>query len=449
MKTFPAIICICSILLLPALSLSADFYVNGATGNDNNSCNHADVPCKTIKAALHKTGPGNHTIRVTKGTYIEDSMWIWSNRFITIKGGYDNDFTPRTCYQPETIIKTATNGSRPELFRLASAGDGTQLSLTLDCLHLQYNQNSDIKTAIYTHINDKAEAWFNMRNSRISDFPDTSPVYFFSDHQGRLHVLITRSTILRNQRAATTNGLFTIEIYSWNEASLDILFNKVLITDNCNIYTNPLLISSYNRGAAIASMENTIISGNHSNSFVIRVSSQQKGSMNLSLTNDTITSAIAESLQAAALDDAGIIVNLANTILSSPTASSINLTADITSQLTFNSDYSILGAPDISPPVTYHSTHEVHGDPLLDSRFHLRQGSPEINAGICGYWDQSGYHRIAPDDDIDGDKRPGLGTYIGCDIGADEYKAFPWPMFLPAIIHKRQNPWTIPTHPSF
>ncbi len=86
---------------------------------------------------------------------------------------------------------------------------------------------------------------------------------------------------------------------------------------------------------------------------------------------------------------------------------------------------------------------------MLDNRFHLRQGSPAIDAGICGYWDTSlhQYHRVAPYDDIDGDKRPGNNAIYGCDIGADEYKAFPWPMFLPAIIHNRQNPWTIPTHP--
>ena len=69
---------------------------------------------------------------------------------------------------------------------------------------------------------------------------------------------------------------------------------------------------------------------------------------------------------------------------------------------------------------------------------HLEKGSPAIDAGICGeLTNNSGnmtYERIAPYDDIDGDQRPGDRTLVGCDIGADEFKPFSWPMFLPAII---------------
>jgi len=156
------------------------------------------------------------------------------------------------------------------------------------------------------------------------------------------------------------------------------------------------------------------------------------------------------NLAFSAFDHATITAKLHNIILNRSTHDAIHFrTSGSNPHITFTADYSILGGHDINGNnISYTSSHEVHGDPLLDSRFHLRPGSPAIDAGICGYWDQSlSYHRIAPDDDIDGDKRPGLGTYLGCDIGADEYKAFPWPMFLPAIVHQRGNPYTIPTHP--
>ncbi len=76
-------------------------------------------------------------------------------------------------------------------------------------------------------------------------------------------------------------------------------------------------------------------------------------------------------------------------------------------------------------------------DARLSGNGHLRTASPAIDTGICGEQPGLYYSRIAPYADIDGDKRPGQGKLFGCDIGADEYKKFPWPMFLPAIIHPR------------
>jgi hypothetical protein len=93
----------------------------------------------------------------------------------------------------------------------------------------------------------------------------------------------------------------------------------------------------------------------------------------------------------------------------------------------------------ISDPGNYHQSANLTDDPRLTGNGHLLASSPAIDVGICGMWmldmqNNSVYHRIAPLDDIDGDRRPGYGRTIGCDIGADEYK-FSWPMFLPAIIH--------------
>ncbi len=104
MKIILTVVCILPFLLTTP-ALSAVFYVNGATGNDTNTCTSTDHPCKTIKAAVDKTPAGHHTIRVTKGTYVEDGMEIVGHKFITIKGGYNDNFAPRICCQ-ETVIQT-------------------------------------------------------------------------------------------------------------------------------------------------------------------------------------------------------------------------------------------------------------------------------------------------------------------------------------------------------
>ncbi len=102
----------------------------------------------------------------------------------------------------------------------------------------------------------------------------------------------------------------------------------------------------------------------------------------------------------------------------------------------------------------YHHNGNGIDDPRLKDDGHLPSGSLAINRGICGTWyynwqtHKIEYRRIAPMDDRDGDPRPGTGATGGCDIGADEYR-FPWPMFLPAIVRPRLNPFSIPVHPSF
>lgn len=62
-------------------------------------------------------------------------------------------------------------------------------------------------------------------------------------------------------------------------------------------------------------------------------------------------------------------------------------------------------------------------DPLLDTTYHLKSGSPAINNGMV----------TNVSTDIDGDPRPVGGAY---DIGADEYR-FPWVLFNPAFIRHK------------
>ncbi len=96
----------------------------------------------------------------------------------------------------------------------------------------------------------------------------------------------------------------------------------------------------------------------------------------------------------------------------------------------------------ISNTQNYQHNNNITVDPFLDSAGHLSGSvSALIDTGICGYYHMTPfgfeYIRVAPYDDFEGDARPGDGTVLGCDIGADEYFAkhhFYWPMFFPGII---------------
>lgn len=89
-----------------------------------------------------------------------------------------------------------------------------------------------------------------------------------------------------------------------------------------------------------------------------------------------------------------------------------------------NIDYSIVGETEVALGNYITGSHIYTADPGLNDSYALTRGSFAVNAGQCGRKTILGvYRRVAPYDDIDGDKRPGFGQLTGCDIGADEYNA--------------------------
>ena len=131
-------------------------------------------------------------------------------------------------------------------------------------------------------------------------------------------------------------------------------------------------------------------------------------------------------------------LTVTNSIIHGNNSHDLYLTEYGSATVTYTGNYNFVGVYGETGSPTHTTSHETNADPKLNSVYHLTNGSPAIDAGICGIFPSySNYIRIAPYIDIDGDKRPGWGKTTGCDIGADEYKPFPWPMFLPAITHKR------------
>ncbi|RMF27033.1 MAG: hypothetical protein D6759_18450, partial [Chloroflexi bacterium] len=77
---------------------------------------------------------------------------------------------------------------------------------------------------------------------------------------------------------------------------------------------------------------------------------------------------------------------------------------------------------DTGGPGSIANTDPITGaDPLLDADYHLRAGSPAVDAGVNVPWVTT---------DIDGDPRP-LGAFP--DIGADEFRLYE--VYLPLVVN--------------
>ena len=462
-KMSPLLAALIALFLLPLSGRATALYVNGATGNNANSCNHAAEPCKTIKAALDKAPAGYHTIRVTKGVYTEDSMTLPGYKFITIKGGYNDNFTQQSEDPAATVIKGIPQSTHEYLFYTSISGSGNEAGLTLQYLTFTQGYSDTIDRAIEFRTYDSARAWltinhcvFTQFSQIVSKFPKV--VYARAGTKGETYVNITDTFFKKN----TTEEIIVAEADERGKITANI--QKCRIIDNGqNIpKLTPISIVAGDSGITTATIENTLIASNivqkgHS----IYINTDFASSLTLKLVNTTITDNHSSSnkhdngLHAIASDSSQLHIDCINTLL---TDNSTSPAADLlfiqqnSASLAFTATHSILGDKQITGNVQYTSTNEVHGDPKFDSRYHMKKGSPAIDTGICGEWILGPilhYARIAPYDDIDGDRRPGFGKSFGCDIGADEFKKFPWPMFLPAIIHQRHIPFPIPTTPHF
>ncbi len=260
-----------------------------------------------------------------------------------------------------------------------------------------------------------------------------------------LSVIINDSVFDRNQGKTVISG----EADNGN-LSLKMAKDRMVVNEGSGDYSVALMLNSYPGGSISAELENNIIAGNIAQweaSGIILQSSGNASSILFHSTNDTITDNICTNTGAAvqviAENFGDIQISMTNSILKgnqagySPTDLSLQegMFDDYSGTVSFSADYCIIGDYTLRHGTpTYNSTHEIDGDPALNSTYHLTSGSVAKNAGLCGYLTGSGpyqYHRIAPYDDIDGDKRPGWGKLTGCDIGADEYR-FPWVLFGPA-----------------
>ena len=447
---FPVIWCI---FLFPVSGFCLDYYVSGATGSDSATCGQLPTdPCKTIKQALNNIPDGEVTIKIARGTYVESEFLIpvtaagSVKNDITFEGGWNASFDNSVCNPENTIVIPGDRTAPPYmyLFEFNVFGDQRQAALTLRCMKIQKTATGDITRAINGNVDIQGLSEITLFNIRLTGFTDQDPIFFRSVNNGMLHADIEETVI------DTNNGYTVISGDAHDNGTLQLTMKKSSLRNNGTQgkSTAVIFLGSSDGGIVNVSVTNSIIADNSSSGDPpgFRLLTRHSNSeLSLSMINTTISGNSNSSAGGGpgavgiyAVDGARCTIRMVNTIVRRNSAligpDDCFLDQDTGATLDFSADYSILGEYATKGSVSYTSTHEIDADPALNPTYHLTSGSPAKDAGICGYLTGGGpyqYHRIAPYDDIDGDKRPGWGKLMGCDVGADEYR-FPWILFNPA-----------------
>jgi predicted GH43/DUF377 family glycosyl hydrolase len=84
------------------------FYVDGASGQDIDTCGATSQPCKTISYTLNARASSSDTIRVAQGVYTEN---LFISKTVRLEGGYEAISWTRDIEQYKTIIDGSN--SRP------------------------------------------------------------------------------------------------------------------------------------------------------------------------------------------------------------------------------------------------------------------------------------------------------------------------------------------------
>ena len=440
-------------LFYPFSGLCLDYYVNGATGSDSSAtCGQVSTAlCKTIKQALDNIPDGEVTIKIARGTYVEDHLGVWGVnapdvRNVAFEGGWNSDFSSHSCNTSGTTIVPGdtSNSGWPVLFHLFVSGANNQAAMTIRCMTIQKVQSGDITQAIYLGAEQQGQANLTMDRIKITGFYGSLTTRFYSHTGGSATITIKNSIFTRNKRTVFQGDV--------DNGSLRLFAKKNLYLKNgvADEYSVVFYLDCHSGGSLIADFENNIIAGNttvYDSAGIILTSTDNASSILFNSTNDTITDNTCTNrgaaVQVIAEHFGDIQVNMKNSVLQgnhadySPMDLSLleGMFDDYSGTVNFSADYCIIGDYALRHGTpTYTSIHEIDADPALNPTYHLTSGSPAKDAGICGYLTGGGpyqYHRVAPYDDIDGDKRPGWGKLIGCDVGADEYR-FPWILFNPA-----------------
>ena len=426
-------------------------YYVATGGDDSNTCTQPNQPCKSIRAALNRTSAGKSHIHIARGTYAESStINITAGKNILFSGGWNSDFAGQQCQPGNTIITPAGSPSNTLLFRSNIDGAGQEATVDLRCLTLTGNGVADSK-AIYGVAHNGAKFTVNIEQTLIAGWTG-GVLYFETSGNGSSGTVIMRDSTVADNPGHSNYSPRILEVSTFGSSSLDLDLDRVRFVNNGAAQTSSELYGyASDSGQLDIQVKNCLFSHRYPSVYpVIFTTSVDSGTLNFTLLNSTATTLQTSNpwvLEAYASHTSTSTLRLTNTLLTGATGSggTTIIYQRQSAVIDVLANYSILGTHDIDAvdqdKVTWKSYHEVTGDPRLDTTGHLENGSVAIDAGICGetiHWPGSPpfYLRIAPYDDMDGAPRPGFGQLWGCDIGADEYPAFPWPMFLPAITHE-------------
>lgn len=395
------------------------------------------APCKNIATAVANANVyATTTIKVAQGEYAEqiyivDTLPADVLKQLAIEGGWNADFTVQS--------------SDPSLTRLTSPNDNAVLSINLDVLesvdlrlaYLSFQGITDVQRRGLQALAINSTIDLVLEHCRVASFRGQG-ILLYADAGSAMTVTVHDTTIQGNyQRPVETPWPGAgLSATAYGGSTLDLTMTKNRIVDNQASSGGGVYFAT--NGATLnAGMENNILAENQalSEGGAVAVAVGVSGTMELTMTNNTIIN----NQAATKADGLSLYTNegtieafLKNTIVWEE-GTDIFMEKAGSSTLSLVADYSIFGEV-INVNGTYEDkSSNLHVDPLVNAEYHLTGASPAKDKGLCGLTLFFGhYSRIAPYDDIDGDLRPGDGTILGCDIGADEYR-FPWILFNPAF----------------
>jgi hypothetical protein len=412
--------------------------------------------CKSIATAVaHANDYATTTIKVAQGDYAERvsivnvDLPVSKSGRLTIEGGWNPDFTAQSADPTKTRVTPSTSDV---LINISLPGLWFRVGLRL--VYLTLEGTSDLQRLGLQALS-AAGSMIDLvvEHCRIVSFRGPG-VSLTADNAAHMTVAVHDTTIQNNHQVGPSWPGTGISVSAWNGSDIGITLTKNKIIANQGgssgggIY---FYSSGDNMGTPAtltATLVNNILAENQAEQFGGAIfASATDGVINLTLTNNTISGNLAAvATGGIAFDSHGsaqITAEITNTIIwgntDPATNSDIFINQYDSSTTAVTSYYSMIGVVqgDGDTKNFYHGYHNTHLNPALDKSYHLSDGSPAEDKGLCGEIipNSDDYERYAPYDDIDGDERPGWKEELGCDIGADEYQ-FPWILFNPAFMKK-------------
>ncbi|PIE56827.1 MAG: hypothetical protein CSA34_02365 [Desulfobulbus propionicus] len=377
-----------------------DVYVDGTYGQDNPTCGLSpDQPCKTVKHVLHTFYFTPLNIKMAVGTYSENiSLNDVSPQDLTLEGGWNQNFTAQQCDPDLTVLEQPDN---EEYVLYTYREKAKQYNLRLSCLTLREDPAAgDWLPLVKVEVDEQAKLTFTM-NRCVVDERVGSGVCLTTRGDATMHATMA-NTIFRNAHSTEPGPFGGGVLASSRDSSKLTLTMKNCLLHNNTVYNGAgIYVDSGNTSLLTADLTNVTVTNNHAEGY-------------------------GGGLSATSIDTSTLTINLTNAIIHSNSADSAGNDLRLIGQPggstnTTNVRYSIIGEV-VNHGATWNDNgHNLEVNPHLNSSYHLRSGSPAIDAGICGELDWVLYTRIAPYFDIDGDPRPPFPALTGCDIGADEY----------------------------
>ena len=368
-------------------------------------CGGASSTCRSISEVTSNTPLADITIRLAMGNYTGTAI-IDASKFsiLNISGGWNTDFSHQACNPESTVLEGQVNSSVMHV----TASAFTTIELDLSCFRIKgtltTSRNGIDLSAYGGNIVLKAQQLVFEHIAGIA-------LDLYSEQGGGLDValqkLIFRDAYQPEGSAKWSGGAIHSSGYGGSTQTITL--------DNSLLYENSAM-----QGAAIQ----------------VRAANPAPASaatIDLFITNSTIVDnhSISDggdggAIYVIASDASQATVHLKNAIIRGNdiigVARDFNISSFDTAIATVNASYSDIGEVFIfgSSGVYNDNGNNLDVNPVLDSRYHLADNSPLIDKAQCGYTIFNTYQRVAPYDDIDGEKRPGFGVISGCDMGADE-----------------------------